>query len=401
MLRSAGCCALLLFLFIYLPAVMRSKLPRPALLSASTVLVAMLAGCATNPYHDYYQAEKIPEYEKRNLRYLPEDGTPKLTSSTGNPKAELEEALSHGFVVIGTATFNAPMVSAEELAEQAKDVGATHVLYSAKLAGKVTGFAPQAMTKEQAKALSKHTTHHQDSEAAAEPVAEQDGEQAEKKDELFWGMGYLPVSFNKQRYDQSATFLVKSAKQPVLGLDTQSLTSDQKNRLGFNRGVVVKRVFYDSPGFDADLRKGDILYSVNGIVIENERHFRTIARSYANAGRTMQFEIVRGEEPMSVTLNPQARGHRTAPVLVEQSNPAEKAVTEAEEKPSTEVQTDENAKKDEALKTPEEKQAEAAERWAKRKKAYDERIKKKQARAKDGLFMGMFHSVTDWFDSDE
>ncbi len=381
---------------------MRSKLPRSALLTASAVLVAMLGGCATNPYHDYYKAEQIPEYEKRNLRYLPEDGTPQLTASTGDTKAELEEALSHGFVVIGTSSFNAPMVSAEELAEQAKDVGATHVLYTAKLAGKVTGFAPQAMTEEQAKALSEQTTHRKN-RTAPEPSSEQTEQDGEKKSEPFWGISYLPVSYNKQRFNQSATFLVRSNKQPTLGLDTQSLTSDQKRRLGFNRGVAVKRVFYDSPGFDANLKKGDILYSVNGIVIENERHFRTIARSYATAGKEMQFEILRGNEPMSIRLSPHATGQRTAPMLVEKPQPTEQAVTtEAGEKPVPEAQVDESADtKDEVLKTPEEKQAEAAERWAKRKKTYDARVKKKQARAKDGFFMGMFHSVTDWFDSDE
>lgn len=368
---------------------------RPVLLTASAMLLAMLSGCATNPYHDYYHANQIPENEKRYLQYLPEEGSPQLTASSGDTASELDEALSHGFVIIGTSTFNAPLVDTEKLAEQAKDVGATHVLYAAKQAGKVTGFAPQAMTEAKAQELSEETTQHAKSLATPEPTDGKGGD-AEDKEGPFWGIGYLPVSYNKQRFNQSATFLVRSSKVPALGLETQSLTADQKRRLGYNRGVVVKRVFYDSPGFAANLKKGDILYSVNGIVINDQRHFQTIARSYAGAGRLMVFEVLRGVEPIQVTLNPAAKGPRKAPLLVEQAEPlADNASSEKD------GSADADAQNAEALKTPEEKQQEAAQRWAVRKKAYDARIQKKQARAKDGFFMGLYHSVTDWFDSDD
>ncbi len=369
---------------------------RPILLTASAILVAMLSGCATNPYHDYYRANQIPENEKRYLQYLPEEGSPLLTASSGDTVSELDEALSHGFVIIGTSTFNAPLVDTEKLAEQAKDVRATHVLYAAKQAGKVTGFAPQAMTEAKAQALSEETTLHTQTPPSPEP-AEGKSSDAEDKEKPFWGIGYLPVSYNKQRFNQSATFLVKSSKVPALGLETQSLTADQKRRLGYNRGVVVKRVFYDSPGFAANLKKGDILYSVNGIVIDGQRHFQTIARSYAGAGRLMVFEVLRGVEPMQITLNPADKGLRKPPLLVEQGGgmPVEHVST------GKNGTADSDAQNAEALKTPEEKQQEAAQRWAARKKAYDARIQKKQARAKDGFFMGMFHSVTDWFSSDD
>lgn len=374
---------------------MNLSLVRPVLLIASAMLLAMLSGCATNPYHDYYHTNQIPENEKRYLQYLPEEGSPQLTASSGDTASELDEALSHGFVIIGTSTFNAPLVDTEKLAEQAKDVGATHVLYAAKQAGKVTGFAPQAMTEAKAQALSEETTLHTPNQVTPEPT---DGKSSDTEDNEgpFWGISYLPVSYNKQRFNQSATFLVRSSKVPALGLDTQSLTADQKQRLGYNRGVVVKRVFYDSPGFAANLKKGDILYSVNGIVINDQRHFQTIARSYASAGRLMVFDVLRGVEPIQVTLNPAAKGPRKAPLLVEQAEPlADNASSEKDGSADGDTQ---NA---EALKTPEEKQQEAAQRWAVRKKAYDARIQKKQARAKDGFFMGLYHSVTDWFDSDD
>ncbi len=86
---------------------------RSILLTASAMLLAMLSGCATNPYHDYYHANQIPENEKRYLQYLPEEGSPQLTASSGDTASELNEALSHGFVIIGTSTFNAPLVDTE------------------------------------------------------------------------------------------------------------------------------------------------------------------------------------------------------------------------------------------------------------------------------------------------
>ncbi len=381
---------------------MRINTDRFALLTASATLAMMLTGCTTNPYHDYYKATPIPESEKHYLQYLPEEGSPILTASSGDTSSELDEALSHGFIIIGTSNFNAPLIEVEKLAEQAKNVGATHVLYSAKQAGKVIGFAPQAITEAKARTLSEETTRSAKKPSADETANEKTG-QSENKDDLFWGIRYLPVSYNNQRFNQSATFLVKSSKMPALGLETQSLTADQKRRLGYNRGVSVKRVFYDSPGFDADLKKGDILYSVNGTVIENQRHFHTIASNYANSGRPMVFEALRGTEPIQITLSPSAAGQRKTPLLIKQPKQpepdAETSTSGIEKAKSTTA--DNNTLHTDTLKTPEEKQAEAAERWAIRKKAYDARIQKKQARAKDGFFMGMFHSMTDWFSSDD
>lgn len=375
---------------------MNQNSARSILLIASTMLTVMLSGCATNPYHDYYRANQISENEKRYLQYLPEESSPLLTASSGNTTSELDEALSHGFVIIGTSTFNAPLVDIEKLAEQAKNVGATHVLYTAKQAGKVTGFAPQVMTESKAQVLSEETTLHAQNHISSESM-EAKSSDVEDKDKPFWGIGYLPVSYNKQRFNQSATFLVRNTKVPELGLETQSLNADQKRRLGYNRGVVVKRVFYDSPGFAANLKKGDLLYSVNGIVIENQRHFHTIAKSYAGAGRLMVFEVLRGTEPLQVTLNPAAKGPKTLPLLVEQAEPSGSPIN----LDNSHQADSEDLQKAEALKTPEEKQEEAAQRWAVRKKAYDARIQKKQARAKDGFFMGLYHSMTDWFASDE
>ncbi len=366
---------------------------RFVLLTASAVLTMMLTGCATNPYHDYYRAAKIPENEKRHLQYLPDESTPILTASSGDTASELDEALSHGFIIIGTSTFNAPLVETEKLAEQAKNVGATHVLYATKQAGKVTGFAPQAMTETKAQALSEETTQHPDKLPAETTEGKDDN--TENK-EGFWGLSYLPVSYNKQRFNQSATFLVKRSKVPALGLETQSLTADQKRRLGYNRGVVVKRVFYDSPGFAANLKKGDILYSVNGIVIENDRHFHTIVNSYSNTDHLMVFEVLRGNDPLQVTLDPAARGSRKPALLVEHPETPSETID-----PEKNRDADSEAQKAEALKTPEEKREEAAQRWAARKKVYDARIQKKQERAKDGFFMGLYHSMTDWFSSDD
>ena len=369
---------------------MSLKQTRPILWTLTIPLLSMLAGCATNPYHDYYRASQVPEYDKQHLKYLSEDSTPILTASSGDTASELDEAQSHGFIIIGTSSFNAPLVETEKIAEQAKDVGATHVLYSAKPTGKVTGFAPQAMTESQGQALSEETTHTSNLAETETQPAEGENPEPVKKEEPFWGIGYLPVSYNKERYNQSATFLVKSTRIPPLGIEALSLTANQKARLGYNRGVVIKRVFYDSPAFAANLKKGDILYSVNGTVIQDARHFQTIAKSYAGSNRTMVFELLRGTEPMQLALNPAANPRKNRPILVEQGEPVKEVTDE----------TSNNPQNADDLKTPEEKRQEAAERWAARKKAYDARIQKKQARAKDGFFMGLVHSVTDLFDDD-
>lgn len=411
------------------------------------ILTFILNGCATNPFQDYYEAVSIPAYKKAHLQYLVDKESPTLTVSTNDYNAELEEAQAHGMVIIGTSSFNAPIVEINKLSEQAKLVGATHVLYKVSPAGQITGFAPQIMTKEEASAMSKQTTHHPPSQSSDNNNSYTSTEdKAKDNEELFWGLKYLPVSYNKQRFDQSATFLVRDLQIPVLGLKTQSLTSDQKRRLGSNHGVIVKRVFYDSPGFAADIQKGDILYRVNGITIENEQHFHTIATRYSGTQNPMIFEILRGNTPIQVYLNPlfkrpskiltkepvlplsknnqlanspataqiAPKNQSTLPILTSSPNSETKLSldTPSQKTPDkTPLPANANTLKNEIPsqtnrssdieKTPiEEKQAEAAKRWAVRKKAYDARIKKKQARAKDGFLMKIVHSMSDWFSDD-
>lgn len=95
---------------------------------------------------------------------------------------------------------------------------------------------------------------------------------------------------SQDRYDCLATFWTK-LKAPILGLRLQSLTTEQQQSYGTNRGAAVIAVINQSPAFSAGILRGDILRKLNNSEIIDDISFAKSVLTYA--GQKVTLEILR------------------------------------------------------------------------------------------------------------
>jgi S1-C subfamily serine protease len=87
-----------------------------------------------------------------------------------------------------------------------------------------------------------------------------------------------------------------------LGVQTQPLTPDLKNRLGVtaDQGVLVTEVVPDTPAAKAGLKQEDVIITFNGKAIANPEQLREAVQQ-AGAGKKATIGVVRGKEKKDLT----------------------------------------------------------------------------------------------------
>ena len=99
-----------------------------------------------------------------------------------------------------------------------------------------------------------------------------------------------------------------------LGVSTQSTDADLRSGLDLARdGLLVNRVFEDSPAEKAGLRKGDVILRFNGRAVIEPEDLRDLVRD-AGSGRSAQVEVWRGgaSRMLQVTLGELPESERGA-----------------------------------------------------------------------------------------
>lgn len=112
----------------------------------------------------------------------------------------------------------------------------------------------------------------------------------------------MPISI--RRFDQAASFWIRAKPNPILGIDMRDLTPQQRAAFQTNKGVTINAIQKDTPAYDADLLKGDVLKSVGSMEVTDARGLQQLLQRFA--GQQVKIEFIRDGKLLGkeVKLNP-------------------------------------------------------------------------------------------------
>jgi len=88
--------------------------------------------------------------------------------------------------------------------------------------------------------------------------------------------------------------------RPNLGVEVVDLTPEIIRFLGINitEGVMIKEIETDGPAYNAGLKKGDIIYTINSEIVKNTIYYRKILDKY-KPGDNIKVDIIRLNKRLS------------------------------------------------------------------------------------------------------
>jgi len=242
----------------------------------------MLVGCATG-YKDFYRPlpNATPDMIAKS-RSAPPPAEPAVDHTGLTGKALGDAYGAQGYAVIGYSSFNSGHKESDSNAvQQGKKVGADLVVISnpqytgtqSSVIPIVTPTSSTSYTSGSATAYGSGGTATAYGSATTTTYGSQ--------------TNFIPISTN--RYDYLAVYLVKS--KVTLGLRTVDLTSEQRQELQSNHGVMVTVVITGSPAYDADILVGDFVLAMDGTPVAGAAGYSDLIRQ--KAGKLVSVTIYR------------------------------------------------------------------------------------------------------------
>jgi C-terminal processing protease CtpA/Prc len=267
------------------------KIRRTHILQAAcAVLLLYTVGCE-NPYRKNYLStvEKWPGGVSQRL--LKPQGSPRLVTSA-DVKKDAQSMLESGYTLLGRAKFRDRKLDESLAVEQGESVGAWVVLVESKYVSTVTESVPFGQwIPDQTTITTEDTLVQHDPRKPPVVIQKQTVQTVQGE----YQTTFVPQ--NVEYYDYSATFWAKT-RRPLIGVLVQSLTDDLKKVLETNKGVVVKVVVRDSPAFNADVLKGDVLMKLAGEEIRSPDQFFDIVSR--NAGKKVVLDLFRNGRDVQI-----------------------------------------------------------------------------------------------------
>lgn len=252
----------------------------------SAALCILLCGCS-NPYKDYFVPGIAPNTDEKDLVYLREGEEPVL-EKTNDLAGALYDALALQYVCLGYSGFVSGLQEVRLIAEQAKDIRATHVIYNATYYDTRSGVSTIPVPDYQVT-----TTNGSASSLFGPSINYQETTTTTRTK-------YIPYTYHFDRYEQSAYYFVKSRAQARFGVWINDLSNGERERIGQNNGAIITLVMYDLPAFNANVLKNDILLKIDDIDIRDARHAGDIMKHYT--GKKATFTVFRKNEKIVIPI---------------------------------------------------------------------------------------------------
>jgi hypothetical protein len=250
----------------------------------SVLVLGMLSSGCVNDFQQSYKRSNVSS----DVALLPYSGSTQLIGS-GNLRVDEWRLQQEGYVLIGVASFHAGgEVSADEVKEQARAVGADVVLWSNKYGETRQEDLP--FTQNRPAVLGERNAYGTVNPAAnaygssgnsnGPGAANLNAAPTPAKPDYF-GSDTAPVTI--QTYEYTAEFFRK-AESLVFGAFGSKMPEELRQRYRRNGGVVVSAVAAGSPAFKSNILPGDVIIKINDLDVNTvEEYNRAINAERGNA----------------------------------------------------------------------------------------------------------------------
>lgn len=226
--------------------------------SGALMLFAVSTGC-DNAFSTFYSGKTIT-----NLRFdgaLPAEPSVNPTVyQVQDLKIAATERLQDGWRIMGRSSWNGPAMWTSETknaSEQAKQIGASLVLWNWREAGSRTGSIP-VTTPTTATTYTSGTVYGGGGSASYTGTSTSYGTQTSFQ------------TMSVPTYDYEAIFFYRRSLPPTLGVYPARLTPTDQERAGTLSGAVIRIVMTDSPAAKGGLLPGDVIVRIGDSVITDE-----------------------------------------------------------------------------------------------------------------------------------
>ncbi len=233
------------------------------------VVVLFIQGCAA-PFSKFY----CDRTGGVNITTVPtvvlSEGKPKLFRGNKEEDDSLK-MLEDGYALVGDSSFNAGNVNENGAISQAKKVHASVVIIYSEYTNTISGAMPLTLPDTQTSSTSLYGS-----------VYGSGGGSATYSGNAYtttYGTKTTYIPYSVRRSDYFATYWVK-LKTPVFGAHLQDLTTEIRQEIGSNKGMLISAVIKGSPAFHADILRGDILRRIGNIEIYSSESYEEALKQY-------------------------------------------------------------------------------------------------------------------------
>ena len=247
-------------------------------------IIFLLAGCAA-PFSKYYYDQTGGIDVAQAPTVVHTEGKPRLLRGN-SVKDDSLKMLEEGYAMIGYSSFNAGNVNEKGALSQAKKVHAAAVIIYSKYTNTVSGAMPLTLPNTQTSSTSLYGSAY-----GSGGYANYSGNAYTTT----YGTRTAYIPYSVRRSDYLATYWVK-LKKPIFGAHLRELSTETRQELGSNHGMMVNAVIDGSPAFQADILRGDILRKIGNLEIASTGDFQTALKRYQ--GKSVSVVVFRNGETL-------------------------------------------------------------------------------------------------------
>lgn len=254
----------------------------------SIIAVMAFTGCTQSGYNQFY-TPLVPkdEFQKGidNHFIIPlKDDEEVLLYMSNNIEEDDIKVVSKGYALIGYSSFNGKLEDIDNAKKQAKQIGAHIVLVKSDYTDttNVSGalLLPDNKTTYNSGNINMNTNYNSNRYGY---VGNSNTTGNYYGSSTTYGTQVVPYSTSIRRYNQLAQYYIKldTSSYHLGTIRSTEITREERIKIG-NNGIKINYILDNSPAYNSDLLRGDIIVKIDGIGIKDYADFGKLSNKYKN-----------------------------------------------------------------------------------------------------------------------